>query len=345
MVEILISNGAETTINDSDHGFSLLHVATIVKNRKIIDILIKYGVRVNDNSNKFGLTPLLLASLLNYKEIVQYLISRGAEVDTTDKYGNNAIAYALLYNNKEFMETALNRFHQEIDSINYKTFDLERNNKDLIKLLISYHVNIRGQNTHGNSLLHIAALMSNPKNAEILISQGVEVNSFNKFDQTPLDMAVMRYKRDHNQDSLDSDQEDNKEFVDFDKEDFLDSGTRNSKDFLDLLEKKSEMVALLRLNGGISNSNREIKNKDITHMMFDYFWDRRNRPKFQFWNFFILINITLYVGRQIQAFTNNFMKLLLKAFRLILVGVGVIYILRYAIRVYLSYYEHSLFWD
>ncbi|EAY10299.1 hypothetical protein TVAG_491560 [Trichomonas vaginalis G3] len=259
MVELLVSHGANVNINDPKNDFSLLHIATILKNKNIIEILIKNSVQVNGDQNKYNLTPIFLASLLNYKEIVQLLISHGARISKTDKFGNNAVAYALLYNNNEFMKRTLNQFHSVTKLINYKTFDLESNNTDLIDLL-SYSANVNGQNTHKNSPLHIAALMSNKENAEKLISHGADINSLNKNGQTPLDIAIMRCQKDYGQD-----------FLDFEEE--------NNQNSLDFCQKKSEMVALLTLHHGYSNSIMEFKSNNIVEIMFDYFWERREIRK------------------------------------------------------------------
>ncbi|EAX90460.1 ankyrin repeat protein, putative [Trichomonas vaginalis G3] len=252
MVELLISYGANVNVQGKKHRFSLLHLATILKNKEIIDILISHGAFVNQRSNEFGITPFILASLMNSKEIVQLLISHGANINMTDKFGNNAIAYALLYNNKEIMKEMLIKFSALV-ALDYKAFDMESDNKDLMELLISSGVNINQQNSHDNTPLHIASLTSNGEIGKILISHGADINALNENDYTPLDFAIMRGKKEYN-----------KEFRQF--------GKQNQQDFLDFLKKKGEMVALLYSHNGIANFNKEFKSNSLSDIIRNNFY-------------------------------------------------------------------------
>ncbi|EAY07289.1 hypothetical protein TVAG_223520 [Trichomonas vaginalis G3] len=325
LVELLISRGAYVNIHDPRTEFSLLHIATIFRNKKIIEILIKHGAFVNENSNKFGVTPLMLASLLNYKDIVKLLISRGERISRTDNYGNNALAYALLYNNKEFMEQILKRFNSMFQHFDYQLFDLESNNKDMINLLISYGANIQKQNKFGNSPLHIAALMSNGENTKLLISQGVDINSVNNNEETPLDIAIMRGKREFN-----------KEFHDFEEEDY--------QNFIDFLEKKSDIVSILLSNDGVIYSNKEFKSNDIIHIMFDYFWERYKIIYPGIITLVIILGIIYGLIKLNQCLTNRFIKLIIRSLQWIIIGINFVLPMFYLpLSIYAHYYRLDIF--
>ncbi|EAX95481.1 hypothetical protein TVAG_222770 [Trichomonas vaginalis G3] len=325
LVELLVSHGADINIHDPKSNFSLLHTATIFRNKKVIEFLIKHGTEINENSNRYGLTPLMLASLLNYKEIVQFLISDGARISVTDKFGNNAIAYALLYNNKEFMEITLRRFNQVFEYLDYITFDLKSSNNDLIALLLSKGVNIIGQNIHGNTPLHIAALMSNKENAELIISHGADINSLNENEQTPLDIAIMRGRKEYSREVSDIDNEDNQALLDF-------------------LEKKSEMVALFTMRDASSYSNKEFKNNDILEIMFDYFWGRYQIGNPCVKTVLVFLGVAFTMWKIAGTFSNRLLRLIFKTIGLVFIGQVLIHIFSISADIILHYFDKSIFW-
>ena len=77
-MELLVSHGANVSIDPGYEGYSILHLGVINNNPKIVDLLISHGANIDENKNNLGLTPLIMASFFNYKEIVQVLISHGA---------------------------------------------------------------------------------------------------------------------------------------------------------------------------------------------------------------------------------------------------------------------------
>ncbi|EAY13222.1 hypothetical protein TVAG_097920 [Trichomonas vaginalis G3] len=235
LVELLVSHGADINFT-IQNIFTPLQYGALFNNKKVVETLISHGANINDKTTESGRTAIHYTALFNLIEMEQFLISRGANIKITDKYGNNAIVWALLYNYKYYLNYRL-----EIFPIYFKdSFKFESNNKDLIELLISNGVNVNAKNIHGNTPLHIAALFSNVESAEILISHGAEINSLNKNGQTPLDIAIMRSKNEYER------------FIKLHQNE-TNLKRENGQKLFDSLPE-NDMEVLLKLHGGKSNS-------------------------------------------------------------------------------------------
>ncbi|EAY23182.1 ankyrin repeat protein, putative [Trichomonas vaginalis G3] len=261
MVELLISNGAKIDIKSDFFNLISIHVGFMTNNYQVVHFIEKSSKQITGKRNQIGLTALFHTSLLNNKEMTQLLISHGANINITNKYGNNAISYALLRDYKKFMELYLNIIVSSFDlSEQYQnSLIMESKSNDIIELLISNGININAKNIHGNTPLHIAALLSNTEYAEILILHGAEINSLNKYGQTPLDIAVIRSKLEH-RDFIKL-HEGEKNFI-----------QENGKDFFESLNEESEMESLLIAHGGKTANMGNLQRKGNFDIIFDYFF-------------------------------------------------------------------------
>jgi len=102
-VEMLLSHGIDITELNSD-GLGVLDIAIKHKRLDIIHLCEANGVDLVQSRRKSGLTPLMLASSFGDLDMVKFLLSKGAHLDTTDRYGMSAIAYAKRMGHKRVLE-------------------------------------------------------------------------------------------------------------------------------------------------------------------------------------------------------------------------------------------------
>ncbi|MBN1974174.1 MAG: ankyrin repeat domain-containing protein [Sedimentisphaerales bacterium] len=164
---LLISKGAN--INTLHYGITLVNVAMMQHKDEMLKFLItkdlyippihvssyigeltkvreylSQGINVN-LQDKGGFTPLQCAVLGGHKDIVDILLSNGAEVDLKDKNGLTPLFLA--------------------------------NTIDMAVLLLGAGANPKTTNMFGNTMLHRAVNGRNMEIIELLLSQGVDVNS------------------------------------------------------------------------------------------------------------------------------------------------------------------------
>ena len=89
----LLQSGADLDWQDIT-GNTALIVASINRNREIVNLLIRAGADVNThNHNRY--TPLMYASKFGYTEIVNALIGGQANIDSQDIGGIQLLYYLL----------------------------------------------------------------------------------------------------------------------------------------------------------------------------------------------------------------------------------------------------------
>ncbi len=111
MVELLLSKGAVSTINDKDIlDRTPLNRACQNGNTKVVELLINNGAKVNDK-NDVGHTPLYIASLCGHLDTVKILIKAGAISSINEKTtsGITPLEVACRTGNKEIVQLLLSK--------------------------------------------------------------------------------------------------------------------------------------------------------------------------------------------------------------------------------------------
>jgi ankyrin repeat protein len=167
MVELLVKEGANVNLQESESGFSALHFASGFNATRIIIILLENGADPNVQAEN-GWTPLHNAARYGHIGASQALIYGGAEVDMPDNEGLTPIMVLIKRGN---------------------TLEIRRYLTSLRVSLLKSGADPNRQDYNGNTALH-HAVMANLRDAiPLLINYGASVNVKNNDGQTPLDLA------------------------------------------------------------------------------------------------------------------------------------------------------------
>jgi len=199
IASLLIAAGAEVNVK-GNLGETPLHKASMRGHKEIVKLLINHGAQVKASSED-GTTPLYLAALGQHKEIVQLLLDHNATVD---------FEIAILLGDEEIVK---HYFITEGLDANYRltkgptkgdtilNIAVNLKNQDLVKLFLNKGALINDKTgTYELSPLHNAAsgvysrhnktFAVSPDICELLIAHGADLNSQDRYGNTPLHSAV-----------------------------------------------------------------------------------------------------------------------------------------------------------
>ena len=210
---ILIKN------NDLDVIFeNILMAKIVIKEDDIIGILtylIKKGVNVNKkiDNNAQGYLNLIIASSLFKKryQVIKLLLKSGSKFDHYTKQNPlhcvNSIYIEHIDNEINKIIDALILHGIDIDSLNSENatslniasfMDHEQSVKTM-KYLINKKANVNNVIFNGNNCLHLSILKSNEILARekiiLLINNGCDINCQNNLGNTPLYLAIEKFKK------------------------------------------------------------------------------------------------------------------------------------------------------
>jgi ankyrin repeat protein len=218
-IELLLSYGASPNITNS-HNQSALHIAIHYKSYEVIHLLLRHGAQ-NNIKDSDGITPLDLAQLLEderslailkhtpaiqreYATLFDYakrgdlhsLISAKdahKNLHVKSSKGNTLLHFAALSRNKKLVCYLLNDGF-DIDAENeYKDTPLTLLSRhihinEMLEYLIHRHATLEHKNVMQESALILCIKFGNPHNAQLLIDNGADINSFMNIN-TPLTLT------------------------------------------------------------------------------------------------------------------------------------------------------------
>lgn len=162
IAQYLLSVGKEITNDRTDHGMTLLHLATQEEDLDLVKLLTtEYEMSV-DLPDDNGRSPLHLACSNGQRHVVHFLVNEcGANTEARD--------------------------HEEVDSpLHYAI-----NHRDVVDFLVNQcRVDIDAKNEFGETPLHKASGIGRSDIVAILHKGGAAVDAFDGSDQTPLFHAI-----------------------------------------------------------------------------------------------------------------------------------------------------------
>lgn len=158
-----------------------------------LDLLIKAGADI-ESSDTFGNTALHTAALGRHCETVQFLLEKGAELDVTNSEINTPLFLATSKDHFETVQVLLDKGADPGASCKdgwtalHKAAD--NGNEAVVKLLISRDVYIRTTSTYGLTVLHRAAGRGHLGVIKLLLDHGCPLDSTTYDGWTPLHRAA-----------------------------------------------------------------------------------------------------------------------------------------------------------
>lgn len=177
VVQTLLTNKADPHIRNF-HAFELpLHRACIARNLRSAELLLEAGSELNGTC-KNDKTPLMLAAANNCTDIATLLLDRGAQVNRIDSNSDTALYAAFILNNLELTERLLLRGAHCMVRHFMLHHCVQRNWDDMLKLVITY--NMKSVNTRddcGWTPLYLAIYALNAPLCQFLFEHGALLNS------------------------------------------------------------------------------------------------------------------------------------------------------------------------
>jgi ankyrin repeat protein len=163
LVGLLLERGAEVNATTQNGGTPLMFSA-IRGNLEIVETLIKHGADVNAIAH-FNWTAMMVAAAKGHDEVIGLLLEHGANADVADIYGWTPLMRAV-YENR-FAAVSL--------------------------FLQSGEVDLEAADDSGATALHHAAARGYVEVAQLLVTNGAELDSKNAEGLTPLAMARQKH--------------------------------------------------------------------------------------------------------------------------------------------------------
>ncbi len=99
-MELLLEHGMDINHTNRE-GLGIVDFAIKYRRKELLLLAKERGVDISVSKRKSGLTPLMLAASFNDIELMQLLIDNGANPQERDKFGMNALDYALKMGQKK----------------------------------------------------------------------------------------------------------------------------------------------------------------------------------------------------------------------------------------------------
>lgn len=232
IMRILLAHGADPNKKTFHRSELPLHRAVLGQSIRVVELLLDAGSHINATCTSVDQTPLMMAASINNTDIANILVERGAQVNAIDANGGTALYHAVVTQNRWLVERLL--LHGARCQVhNYLLhYCARRNWEDILRVLIAYDkesIHIRDQNgwtplyiaiseryasivrlllDHGAQLncqemfregMHLIIQNSESREsiwptAYILLQNGVDIDMFNYWGETPLLQAIMLEK-------------------------------------------------------------------------------------------------------------------------------------------------------
>lgn len=165
-------------------------------NEELIQILEKHEVNINVTNNQ-GMTPLMIACLNGHVDCIITLLRHDANVNMRNSNRETALMLTI-YCDFEYRLNVIKMLiicGASVNAVNNRhesaiMLACQRGLLDLVKLLHHYHASLLITDIYHNTLLHHACIKGDYALVVYLIELGVPLDKINKFNATPLSLAL-----------------------------------------------------------------------------------------------------------------------------------------------------------
>ncbi|MBP7190379.1 MAG: ankyrin repeat domain-containing protein [Rickettsiaceae bacterium] len=193
-------------IND-DLGVGLLHVASVKKKPEMCELLVKNGADVNLKDSN-GNTSLHIAAIQKDVNTTKTLVELGADVNAKNQEGKDALYQAVKKRNLSLLKILLEgkgeggqkanvngqyqaHINGKDDNITLLHIATHFNNTEMCKALKESGANLEAKTTaEGLTPLHLAAANGKMEALKTLVELGADIYAKDKTGYTPLDKAI-----------------------------------------------------------------------------------------------------------------------------------------------------------
>ncbi|KAJ8729440.1 hypothetical protein PYW08_001021 [Mythimna loreyi] len=188
VVKLLIEAGSKIDAETGD-GVTALHVAVIKNYTDIVKILIKAGSNVNHKTYD-SMTPLHFATSRGFLDLVKILVTNGASLEARDANERTALYIAAGRGHmdviKYLIDAGANVNSEEIHGYTPLCEAVWQKYAVGVELLLLSGARI----THSHRLLHNAIIQRQAEIVEMLTAYGAGINLYNDNGDTPLLLAA-----------------------------------------------------------------------------------------------------------------------------------------------------------
>ena len=181
-VKSLLKFGANVNVKGGEKFWTPLHYASNIQgNTKIVKILIENGANVNAQDKLF-LTPLFTAVLTeNNTEVVKILLQNGADVNVKDTKNSPILHTIVKSRNIELLKLFLGcgvkvnaRDNRNLTALHFAAS--ERNNKEILKLLLEEGADLNAKDVAGMIPLTVAIENEHISNVAIILNYTLQMD-------------------------------------------------------------------------------------------------------------------------------------------------------------------------
>ena len=191
ILEVLVAAGSEINTPAID-GTTPLHYCSHMLNANVCEFLLKNGAHVNA-SDHLRRTPMHAAARNEYANVVGILKTYGASINMQDKYGFTPLHYSAMYYNvatKALLDNGADVSIQCFVNKRYPLHVAQKDDSDIIDILIAAGANVNCVDKYGATPLHYAACGVVPCNIETLLKHGADTKVVDQLGNTPLSIAL-----------------------------------------------------------------------------------------------------------------------------------------------------------
>jgi ankyrin repeat protein len=201
IINYFISKGVDVNKADNDGNTAFMNAAAANRDLAVIELLIS-SVKDINQKNKDGVSALAQAIRGNSAEVVAALIAKGADVNVTDKNGDNLAFYlvqsytpqnAAAFDGKLklLQDKGLNLAAPQKNGNTLYHLAVAKNDLALLKKLDNLSIDKDAKNEDGYTALHRAAMTAKDDSViKYLLEKGAKKDAKTEFDETAYDLAV-----------------------------------------------------------------------------------------------------------------------------------------------------------
>ncbi len=201
-IEELLKTGADA--NTKKDGRTLLWKVCDVYDSQpvdnIVELLLKYGAKPNvSKRDEDG--PLHYAAMFKQVEAAKLLVKYGADVNAKGSYLRTPLIYAASDGNSPELVQFLIDHGADVKAKNeagenalFEHITRGKTNLKIVEILLDNGIKVNSKNKHYGTVLHWAAFCGRTEIVTLLVKRGANVNAKGDMDETPVQKAMSQNK-------------------------------------------------------------------------------------------------------------------------------------------------------